>query len=312
MSACRDSSPPVPPQAKDLPPAPPVLTTAPATPPVHHFVALDIKSLPNSYWVTDKIACGAQPDGDAGFAALKQLGMKTLISVDGSAPDVARAHQFGFRYVHLPFGYDGIPQAQAEAIAKALRDLPSPIYIHCHHGKHRSAAGVAVGCVLNGMIPPSEAPQILETWGTGKIYTGLWADARNARPLPKGELDSLHVKFVEVAKIPDLAEAMVHGDFYMDHLKDLGKAGWQPIAEQPDLDPPHEALMLEETYTEIGRMKKVQARPTDFQERIASVAEQSKKLGAILRAAPLDTAAANAAAKEINQTCLECHAKYRD
>ena len=107
----------------------------------------DQKNIENGHIVTEKVISGAQPEGDESFKALKALGVKTIVSVDGSAPDVATAKKFGLTYVHLPVTYSGIKPEEGKAIAKALEELPGPIYLHCHHGKHRSAAAVAVACV---------------------------------------------------------------------------------------------------------------------------------------------------------------------
>ena len=36
------------------------------------------------------------------------------------------AKKYGMRYVHLPHGYDGIPEERIAELAKAVRDLPQP------------------------------------------------------------------------------------------------------------------------------------------------------------------------------------------
>src|SRR5689334_24070249 len=48
---------------------------------------------------------GAQPEGDAAFALLAGLGVKTLLTVDGSLPDAEGAARHGLRYVHVPVEY---------------------------------------------------------------------------------------------------------------------------------------------------------------------------------------------------------------
>src|SRR5688572_2463624 len=48
----------------------------------------DQENLHNAHVVTDKLISGAQPEGDASFALLKEMGVKTIISVDGAVPDV--------------------------------------------------------------------------------------------------------------------------------------------------------------------------------------------------------------------------------
>src|SRR5581483_3702797 len=76
-------------------------------------VAIRPPGLKNAHRLTDRVLSGAQPEANVAFRELAALGVKTVISVDGAAPDVASAHKAGLRYVHLPIGYDGIPAARA-------------------------------------------------------------------------------------------------------------------------------------------------------------------------------------------------------
>lgn len=94
--------------------------------------------LHNDFRLSEKLYRGGVPIGEAGYRSLQGLGIKTIISVDGAPPDLVLARKFSMRYVQLPFGYDGCPTPTANAIVKVVRDLPGPVYIHCHHGKHRS------------------------------------------------------------------------------------------------------------------------------------------------------------------------------
>ena len=109
--------------------------------------ALKAEGIDNFYQLSEKFSSGSAPEGDAAFAELKKLGVKTIITVDGARPDVDASRRFGIRYVHLPIGYDGVPAAQAVRLVKAAETLPGPIYIHCHHGMHRGPAGAAVICM---------------------------------------------------------------------------------------------------------------------------------------------------------------------
>src|SRR5262245_46397548 len=67
-------------------------------------------TLPNAFRLHTKVISGGQPDGELAFAKLKELGVKTIISVDGARPEVELAKKYGLRYVHLPHGYDGVPE----------------------------------------------------------------------------------------------------------------------------------------------------------------------------------------------------------
>jgi protein tyrosine phosphatase (PTP) superfamily phosphohydrolase (DUF442 family) len=272
----------------------------------------DQTHLENGHVVTSKILSGAQPEGEASFRALKELGVKTIVSVDGSKPDVETARKYGIAYVHLPITYSGVKPEEGRAIAKALDELPGPIYVHCHHGKHRSAAAVAVACVYNGMLRPDQATAVLETFGTGANYKGLWQAARDARPLPPEELRNLKVEFSETAKIPPMADAMVLIDRHWDHLKSIQKNNWQAPADHPDLDPPHEALQLQELFHEIQRTDTTHANNPDFARLMAESETAAQSLRAALAATPRNPEAANTAFKQIAQSCTACHKAHRD
>jgi protein tyrosine phosphatase (PTP) superfamily phosphohydrolase (DUF442 family) len=113
---------------------------------------IPLGGLHNVYRITNHLYSGSSPEGEEGFRSLQKFGIKTIISVDGARPDVAMAHTYHLRYVHLPFGYDGIPRQRILELAKAVRDLPGPVYIHCHHGKHR---GPAAASAIHLCLDPS-------------------------------------------------------------------------------------------------------------------------------------------------------------
>jgi protein tyrosine phosphatase (PTP) superfamily phosphohydrolase (DUF442 family) len=287
---------------------------APASQPTTRTALAPINDprLHNAHRVTDKVIAGAQPDDEAAFVALKELGVKTIISVDGARPDVELAHKYGMRYVHLPMRYDGVEREQGLSLAKAINELPGRIYIHCHHGKHRSAAAVAVACVFNGELDASMAEAVLQTFGTGLNYKGLWKAAREATRIDDATIAATRVEFVETKKVPPLAEAMVAMDVTWDNLKLIQKAGWKPLASHPDLDADHEALQLEEHLHELIRTNAGKDHPEEFTTMMRKSEELAKKLKTALLATPVDEAGANAASKEIATSCTDCHKVYRD
>ncbi|HEV2295836.1 MAG TPA: hypothetical protein VGR35_18460 [Tepidisphaeraceae bacterium] len=273
----------------------------------------DPESLQNAYIVVaDKVISGAQPEGERSFDVLRGLGVKTILSVDGAKPDVETARRYGMRYVHLPIGYDGVDDAEGRAIAKALAELPGPIYLHCHHGRHRSAAAVAVACVNNGMLQPQQAEDVLRTFGTGANYTGLWKAAREAARVDDSELAALQIEWVETAKLPELAEAMVKVQFHWEHIKAIRNAGWRSPENHPDLDPAHEALQLQEHLHEMARTADAKGRPTLFRELLTTADRDAIALRAALAKKPMDAKAADAAFKRVSVSCTSCHQGFRD
>jgi hypothetical protein len=209
---------------------------------------------------------------------LEALGVKTIISVDGAKPDVATAKKHGLRYVHLPHGYDGIPDARAAELAKAVRDLPGPIYIHCHHGKHRSPAAAVVGCIGAGLITEDSALPVLELAGTSPNYRGLYQAAKQVRAIEKGKLDALPAEFPASVDPSPLAEAMVHLEHTHDHVKALAANQWAMIATKPDLEAAHEALLLREHFTEMLRTDEVMALDAKFVELLRESETAAKDL----------------------------------
>ncbi|WP_218932111.1 protein-tyrosine phosphatase family protein [Adhaeretor mobilis] len=302
-------------QAEDTPPRPAGdITTADAGHP--HKIAT--KHLPNPVQVHPKVISGGLPEGDRAFQELQDLGVKTVISVDGARPDVAIAKKYGLRYVHLPHGYDGVPENRIKELAKAVRDLDGPVYIHCHHGKHRSPAAASVACVAAGLIPQVDGLSVLKIAGTSPNYRGLYESARTTTPFEDALLDELDVEFRESMEVPPMAEAMVALEHTHDHLKAIAAAGWRSPGDHPDLDPAHEALLFREHFTELLRTDYVQQKSEEFQQLMRGSEEAAQKLEDTLRQwQPTESRPAPPPALEqiftsITADCKTCHQKFRD
>jgi protein tyrosine phosphatase (PTP) superfamily phosphohydrolase (DUF442 family) len=283
---------------------------------------VDAKHLPNAYRLHANVITGGQPDGDAAFGELTALGVKTVISVDGAAPEVALAKAHGLQYVHLPHGYDGVPAERGLQLAKAVRDLPGPVYIHCHHGKHRSPAASAVACVATGLLAPDDALTVLETAGTSPNYRGLYNSVREARRVDDKQLDDLPKDFPEQAELPPLAEAMVAIEHLHDRLKALAKNDWRPSKEWADFDPAHEALLLKEQFEELLRTDDAKQQPAPFGALLAESESTAAELEASLRLPAGESLVgeertahfvrASAALEQLTKRCAACHQQFRD
>lgn len=278
---------------------------------------LNCNFLPNPILVHEHVISGGLPEGPEAFQELADLGVRTVISVDGAKPDVATATKFGLRYVHLPHGYDGISQERAHQLAKAIRDLQGPVYVHCHHGKHRSPAAASVACVGAGLLAPSAAVSVLELAGTSLHYRGLYSAAAAAQVLDSDLLDSLQVTFQETVAVPPLAEAMVHLEHAHHRLQQIADARWTSPAAHPDLDPAHQALLLRELFTEMLRTPEVQQQPTAFQQLLRNSETAAQSLETRLREdrSPDDPQARKGLTSlldSITQDCKTCHIQYRD
>lgn len=278
---------------------------------------IDDNRLPNAFRLHERVISGGLPE-EAGMQALRELGVKTIISVDGARPDVELAEKYGLRYVHLPHGYDGIPAERARELAKAVLELEGPIYIHCHHGKHRSPAAAATACIEAGLIPPENGLPYLHAAGTSENYRGLYESVAKAHPLDRALLEALNAEFPAAVEVPPLAQAMVAVEHTHDHLKLIAGNGWRPVPEHPDLEPAHEALLLREHYRELLRTEEVQRKPQDFQQRLRESEDAAAALEEALRefakseTATDPPAAVTDAFTAVSEHCKTCHHQYRD
>jgi hypothetical protein len=279
--------------------------------------AVEAAGLHNVFRITENLYSGSSPDGEEGFRSLQKLGVRTIISVDGMRPDVALAHKYGMRYVHLPIGYDAVPRDQALRIARAARDLPGRVYLHCHHGQHRGpAAAAVVHLCLDEKCGVETVIAEMRRAGTDPRYKGLYASPREFRRPTAEELDRVPADFPEVAPVPALAGLMVGIDERWDNLKQVKAAAWMTPPGHPDVDPPHEALQLLEQYREAARLPQVLRRPEDFRRRLADAEGAAGDLEAALRrgkdTGSVDGPAAEQAFRRLNTACADCHARYRD
>jgi len=268
--------------------------------------------LTNFYQLTSNVFSGAAPDGEAGFASLKALGIKTIITVDGAKPDVNTAKKFGLRYVHLPIGYDGVPTAQALRLVKAVETLPGPVYIHCHHGLHRGPAGAAAVCIGTAGWTGDQAVAWLQLAGTSSNYPGLFKTVAAFTAPSSADLQKVSTDFPEVSPISALAEEMVKLDNSIEHLKLIKAAGYKAPPSSPDLDPENESLLLHEQMKEMYRSPLVQSRPADFQDKFTTTEEAANSLHLSFLIQPFDSKRADAAFQRMNDGCDACHKAYRN
>ena len=270
-------------------------------------VAGDLAGLHNVIQVSDGLLSGSEPEGENGFASLARLGVKTIVSVDGARPDIDAAHHCGLRYVHVPIGYDGVPEQAALALARAARECDRPIYVHCHHGKHRGPAAAAIAGIAAGKADGQSALEILKLAGTGKEYPGLWHDVEHYQaPRPDSPLPAL----VEIAEVGSLTAAMAAVDRQWDIVKLCRDAGWEAPRDHPDLTPKQAALLVREALHEAGRTTPAERFDEPFRTWLREAESMAGRIEEDLQNA--DRQAAGRRFEILDQACKRCHARYRN
>jgi protein tyrosine phosphatase (PTP) superfamily phosphohydrolase (DUF442 family) len=274
---------------------------------------IEAPGIENLFRLSPKLLSGGQPEGAEAFQALAGLGVRTIVSVDGAAPDLALARRYGLRYVHLPVGYDGIPRDRALALARLAKEAEGSIYVHCHHGKHRGPAAAAVcGMVAEGW-DHADARQWLERAGTSPDYAGLYASIETFAPPSAEALAALtDADLPEQAEVPDLVEGMVAIDLRWEHLKTIAAAGFGVPDDHPDLDPAHEATLLTEHYRELARLDESKGRGEAFLALLQASEQNALALRDALRSPTIDRKAASIAFQAAANDCKACHSRFRD
>ena len=269
-------------------------------------VEQELPGLHNVLLAADGIYSGSEPHGDEAFAGLAKLGIRTILSVDGARPDVELARQHGLRYVHVPIGYDGVSPSASEKLAAAARETEGPVYVHCHHGKHRGPSATAVICVAKGLCTGEQSLQLLKLAGTGQEYAGLWRDVAAYRPPRSGtKLPAL----VETAEVESLTAAMARVDRHWDNLKLCRDAGWQTPPAHRDLVPAREALLMKETFHEARRTLGPEY-DSQFQSALEAAEQIATEIEAALNSDQRDTLGMRM--ESLDKSCKQCHVKYRN
>lgn len=296
----------------------------PAQPTVEQsFVRIQKVGLPNAIQVRPNLISGGQPTSKIGFRSLTELGIKTIVSVDGIQPDLKSAKKFGIRSIHRPMSYREISAKDAEALAHVILNSDGPIYIHCHHGKHRSPAATAVACVMAGFLTNDMAFALLKKAGTGSQYRGLFQAVADARPVATLKLMQLNPQLPEQADVGQLVEIMVQMDEDMMRLevmlKNSGrrshKAAVGSSTEQATLT--EHATLLTDNFSELLRRPATRTAVAGFRKSLVISQQTSKQLQRLfeLSADPVlsldQVTRANSLLDQISGQCHQCHDQFR-
>ena len=305
-AACQPSPAPLPTSAR----------TAAASPKPAAPVELPSHAIHNLHQLSERIYSGSSPDNDQSFAELKSLGVTTIISVDGAAPDADMAAAVGMRYIHLPIGYDKIPDDKAVLLAQAIKQTQGKVFVHCHHGKHRGPAAAAVCAMTDEGWTNARAIAWLKQAGTSADYPGLYRSVESFQA-PDDATLLRPVDFPARAAVPALAKAMVDVDARWERLLASRKADFNVPPAHPDVDPPHEALQLAEAYREMARTKEAVDKGEDFVARLKNADEEAARLHEALKAIKAGKSdallkRASTAADAVARNCKSCHARYRN
>jgi len=268
-------------------------------------------ALSNLHEFGNGLYSGAQPEGRVGYDALAALGIKSLISVDAIAPDQSLAGEYGIEAVHLPISYSGISAQRAVELAHAIATMPRPIYLHCHHGRHRGPAALCVGAIGTGELSNSEAIALMHIAGTAPSYTGLWDAVADARPLTDEIILDPAITLVAQSPIKGFTKTMGEIDRLNEQLWALNDNSFAPNDDRPDdPSPPALAGQIHDLFRSLETDVLVEDNGIEFLELLLDARDYASTLEAQLDEDDLQGASLTMIA--LTDSCISCHERFRD
>lgn len=261
---------------------------------------------------------GGLPGTAEDYEALRRLGVRTVICVDGPPPRTELARRAGLRTVHVPVGYDGVDaKSAARLIQAARRGAAGAVYVHCHHGKHRGPAAAALcGMALHGWSR-DRATAWLEQAGTSHDYPGLYEAIYRFVPPSDADLAAIPPEDLdEVAEVPALVDLMGRIDTLWDTVKASRKRG---RAADPGgaADPARAAVLLSEALAEAARLPECREHGEEFHKLLDASRQRARELADALKppqegAPPGEQSDLSRRFDRVGESCTSCHRRFRD
>lgn len=133
----------------------------------------DLPGLANYAKVSDVLHRGAQPSA-AGFAALKRMGLRTVVNLRSFNSDRDELKGTGLQYVHI---YCKAWHPEDEDVVKFLQVVRDPknhpVFVHCQHGADRTGMMVAAYRVVEQGWSVEDAAQELGRFGFHTVWTDI-------------------------------------------------------------------------------------------------------------------------------------------
>lgn len=259
----------------------------------------------NMFKLGKRIYSGGEPTSEASFEKLKEMGVVAIISVDAARPNVELAKKYGIRYVHVPMGYDGISTNAQGSLVRVMREIDGPVFVHCHHGRHRGPAAAAIACLASNDLTVEQAGQFLEKAGTGKQYAGLWRDVAKFR---QPDADAVLPELRSVVEERSLASSMAAVDRYFERIVEAEKERGAPASRIASVFAENLPLLREELL-ESARHD-VSDRPAEVKKGLLDAAQLVNQLEDASKKNRRESM--TRVLGQLQRSCTDCHKKFRD
>ena len=261
----------------------------------------------------DDLLSGSKPEGVLGMDSLMKLNVDTIICVDGVAPDVKGARNYGIKTIHIPLKYIAPTKTQILDLTSAftVNHARGKVYIHCHHGKHRSAAAAALVSIALGFATPHEMKARMEVAETSKHYEGLWEAVEKQEVINVFDILENEKPFPSMVKPKGMTAQMVAIEEAMERLLLVKQSGWVVPASHPDLAPASDAGLITETFRVMQLNPETHNFATDFTTQVINAVHQASGLEEALKIESIDPESLDQYFRHVEQSCINCHATSR-
>lgn len=271
--------------------------------------AVSLPGIENGWRIGPLLWSGGEPSGDEAFAALAAHGVRVVVSVDGTRPNLDAARRHGLRYVHVPIGYAGVPRSGAEELAALALEREGGVFVHCHHGRHRGPAAAAIVAMASGAWDGTTANAWQRAAGTSPDYAGLYRSVRDFVVPKPAALRSAARRLRPYRPPAALVASMVAVDDHAQSLDAMQRNGWKPEPSRPDDTPQQVARLLREQFVESIRLGHGPNAP-GFGEAMARFEGGVGAMEGLLKTG--EVARATAAWRALREECRSCHRTWRD
>ncbi|MBC8201584.1 MAG: hypothetical protein H8E86_06000 [Planctomycetes bacterium] len=258
------------------------------------------------------IISGAKPIGTEGFESLANLKVRTIVCVDGVPPDIKTAEYFGIKTIHIPLKYEAPSPKQildlTTAVARGRKR--GVVYIHCHQGKHRSAAAAAIVSVAFGDLTIPQAKELMRVSQTSAVYHGLWDAVERTEIRNVEEILQNTTIFPSSVEPKGITSQMIAIDEALTHLNLMQGAAWKAPVAHPDLVGAAEAGIIADTFRNMQVQQEANLYSVDFETLLVNAIQHASSLEEALVEA-LPNAALDNVMQRVERSCIHCHTLFR-
>lgn len=252
--------------------------------------------------VNGGLSYGSGPRSASDLRGLYDRGVRVVVSVDAALPMVEEARAIGIRMIHIPTRYSGIDDEALAALKRVSMEVKEPLFLHCHHGKHRGPTATAIMGMFRNELSLEEALRLMSKAGTGKEYVGLW---KAVRDFESRSSISASPELYERQPADQVAGQMLIADESMEMLQKLAVSK----SSHDDIEGiAHQIVLLREAIAESRRFSDPEQ--ADLMEQFTKSEDLIRRLG---RAAAKPTEAAfSDTLQSLGTSCKDCHRDHRN